>query len=270
MAEFQQVSTHEDAPPPPEGSKEHEQAMVQLAEEAGAVEREDGNPNWLPDKFNSPEDMAKAYRELEQKMSSNSESVANNDEVTPPPQTPISTQQQAQIDEAHKTLAEAGLDYNKYANEYLEKGELSPESYTELGSKGMSTEMVNSWIQGQEAISDKLAETAYNSVGGQEKYKELVAWAGDNLAQEEIDSFNRALESTNKNDSLFAIKSLNAQYQMANGSSPNLLQGSTGGSSSGAFSSLSQMSEAMRDPRYQTDPAFRDEVTRKLGSSNLM
>ena len=44
MAEFQQVSTHEDAPPPPEGTKEHEQAMVQLAEEAGAVEREDEQP----------------------------------------------------------------------------------------------------------------------------------------------------------------------------------------------------------------------------------
>ena len=57
---------------------------------------------------------------------------------------------------------------------------------------------------------------------------------------------------------------------MANGSSPNLLQGSTGGSSSGGFTSLAQMSEAMRDPKYQTDPNFRDEVTRKLESSNLM
>ena len=149
MAEYQQVSTHEDAPPPPEGTKEHEEAMIQLAEEANAVEREDGNPGWLPDKFNSPEDMAKAYRELEQKLSSNSESVANNDEGTPPPQTPISPEQQAQINEAHKTLENVGLDYNKYANEYLEKGGLSPESYTELQSKGMSTEMVDSWIQGQ-------------------------------------------------------------------------------------------------------------------------
>ena len=71
MAEFQQVSTHEDAPPPPEGTKEHEQAMVQLAEEAGAVERDDEQPAWLPDKFESPEDMAKAYHELERKLSSN-------------------------------------------------------------------------------------------------------------------------------------------------------------------------------------------------------
>ena len=57
---------------------------------------------------------------------------------------------------------------------------------------------------------------------------------------------------------------------MANGSSPNLIQGTTGTSGSGAYKSLIQMSEAMRDPRYNSDPAFREEVTRKLEASNLM
>ena len=109
MAEFQQISTHEDAPPPPEGTKEHEQAMVQLAEEAGAVAREDEQPSWLPEKFESPEDMARAYKELEQKLSSSSESVTSNDEDTQPPQTP-SPNQQEQINEAEKTLANVGLD----------------------------------------------------------------------------------------------------------------------------------------------------------------
>ena len=265
MAEFQQVSTHEDAPPPPEGTKEHEQAMVQLAEEAGAVERDDEQPAWLPDKFESPEDMARAYHELEKKLSSNSESVTDSDEGTPPPQTP-----QLQVEEARKTLSDQGLDYDKYYNEYLENNTLSEESYKELNEKGMSTEMVNSWIDGQQAISDQLQNIAFNSVGGSEQYQTLIDWAGKSLAQNEIDSFNRALESSNPDDSLFAIKSLNARYQMEQGSSPNLLQGSTGGSSAEAFTSLAQMSEAMKDPKYQTDPAFREEVTRKLESSNLM
>jgi hypothetical protein len=130
--------------------------------------------------------------------------------------------------------------------------------------------MVDSWIQGQEAISDKLTETAYDSVGGEKNYQDLVQWAGDSLPQNEIDSFNRALESSNKQDSLFAIKSLNAQYQLANGSSPNLIQGTTGTSSSGSFTSLAQMTEAMKDPKYQTDPVFREEVASKIASSNLM
>jgi len=269
MANLNQISTHEDAPPPVEGTPEHEQAMVELAESVSAVEREDGKPTWLPDKFENPEDMAQAYRALEQKLSASSESVTNSDEGTQPPQTP-STNQEDHIQEAKETLTNAGLDYTKYANEYTEKGSLSPESYAELSTAGVGTEMVDSWIQGQEAISDRLSETAYESVGGEKNYQDLVKWAGDSLPQNEIDAFNRALESSNNQDSLFAIKSLNAQYQMANGSMPNLIQGTTGTSSSGAFTSLAQMSEAMNDPKYKNDPAFREEVSRKLAASNLM
>ena len=266
MAEFQQVSTHEDAPPPPEGTKEHEQAMVQLAEEAGAVEREDEQPAWLPDKFESPEDMAKAYHELEKKLSSNSESVTNSDEGTPPPQTP----QQPTLLEAKEAVTKEGLDFDKYYNEYLENDTLSEASFKELNEKGMSPEMVSSWIEGQNAISDQVADMAYSSVGGKEQYQLILEWAGKSLTEKEIGVFNSALEHGTVDESLFVIKSLNAQYQIANGSTPNLMQGSTGGSGSGAYKSLAQMSEAMRDPRYNSDPAFREEVTRKLESSNLM
>jgi len=265
MAEFQQVSTHEDAPPPVEGTKEHEQAMVQLAEEANAVEREDEQPSWLPDKFESPEDMAKAYHELEQKLSSNSESVTDNDEVSPPPQTPQPT-----IEEAKKALSDQGLDYDKYAKEFNDTSALSPESYKELLEKGLTTEVVDSWIEGQQALADKMIEVVHTSVGGKNEYDNLLEWAGQNLSKQDQDSFNRAVDSDNPNDGLFAVKSLNAQFKLENGSSPNLIQGTTGGSGSGSFTSLTQMSEAMRDPKYLSDPAFREDVSRKLESSNLM
>jgi hypothetical protein len=265
MAEFQQVSTHEDAPPPVEGTKEHQDAMVQLAEEAGAVEREDEQPSWLPDKFESPEDMAKAYHELETKLGG-SESVTNSDEGTKPPQTP----QQPTLLEAKEAVVKEGLDFDKYYNEYLENDTLSEDSFKELNEKGMSPEMVSSWIEGQNAISDKVADMAYSSVGGKEQYNSILEWAGKSLSEKEIGVFNSALEHGTVDESLFVIKSLNAQYQVANGSSPNLMQGSTGGSGTEAFSSLAQMSEAMRNPKYNTDPAYREEVTRKLESSNLM
>jgi hypothetical protein len=264
MAEFQQVSTHEDAPPPPEGTQEHEQAMVQLAEEAGAVERDDEQPSWLPDKFESPEDMAKAYHELETKLGG-SESVTNSDEGTKPPQTPHPT-----LQDAKEAVTEQGLDFDKYYKEYLENDTLSEASFKELNGKGMSPEMVSSWIEGQNAISDQVADMAYSSVGGKEQYNSILEWAGKSLTEKEIGVFNSALEHGTVDESLFVIKSLNAQYQVANGSSPNLMQGSTGGSGTEAFSSLAQMSEAMRNPKYNTDPAYREEVTRKLESSNLM
>lgn len=268
-----EVSTYEE-PVPSEGeSQEHINSMVQLAEQSNSVEREDGGPAWLPDKFNTPEDMAKAYHELERKLSSSNESVSSNDEVTPPPQTQIQTQppyQIKEVQEAQKTLQESGLDYNKYAVEYSETGKLSEDSYKELSEKGMSTDMVNSWIKGQEAIQEKIQQQAFESVGGENNYNSLVDWAGKTLSDQEINAFNRALESPNVEDSMFAIKSLHAQFKLQNGNMPNLIQGTTGTPSSGSFQSLAQMTEAMKDPRYRNDPVFREEVSKKLESSNLM
>jgi hypothetical protein len=115
-----------------------------------------------------------------------------------------------------------------------------------------------------------MIKAVHTSVGGEDEYKNLLEWAGQNLSKPDQDSFNRAVESDNPNDGLFAVKSLNAQFQIENGSSPNLIQGTTGGSGSGSFDSLAQMSEAMRDPKYLSDPAFREDVSKKLESSNLM
>jgi hypothetical protein len=265
MADTITLNTHEDTSPPVEGTKEHEASMIQLAEEASSVEREDGKPNWLPDKFESPEDMAQAYRALEQKLSSAPESVANSDEVTSPPQTPQPT-----IEEAKQQLLEQGLNYDKYAKEFNDTSGLSPESYAELKGKGLTTEVVDSWIQGQQALADKMTEVVHASVGGPSEYENLLEWAKTSLSKPDQDSFNRAIESDNPNDGLFAVKSLNAQFKMESGSSPNLIQGTTGGTGSGSYSSLAQMSEAMRDPKYLSDPAFREDVSRKLESSNLM
>jgi hypothetical protein len=265
MADTIQLNTHEDPIPPVEGTKEHETSMIQLAEDASSVEREDQQPSWLPDKFKSPEDMAQAYRDLEKKLSLGTESVANNDEVTSPPQTPQPT-----LEEAKQQLADQGLNYDKYAREFNDTSGLSPESYKELQDKGLTTEVVDSWIQGQQALADKMIEAVHTSVGGQNEYNNLLEWAKTSLSKLDQESFNRAVESDNPNDGLFAVKSLNAQYQMENGSSPNLIQGTTGSSGSGSFSSLAQMSEAMRDPKYLSDPAFREDVSRKLESSNLM
>ena len=54
---------------PPEG---HDEAMASLAD-GEVVEEQFDRPEWLPDKFNSPEDLANAYQNLEQKLSQGSQ-----------------------------------------------------------------------------------------------------------------------------------------------------------------------------------------------------
>ena len=62
MAELHRVEINEKAPN--EIEPESEEATESIPEEQTQEDR----PEWLPEKFKSPEDMAQAYSELEKKM----------------------------------------------------------------------------------------------------------------------------------------------------------------------------------------------------------
>ena len=253
------VQTHE--APEPE-SQEYVQEMIQKAEDAQSVQAQDPDrPSWLPEKFNSPEDLAQAYGQLEREFHSNKQE----------PQQDVQDvqEQQATQDEARDFIENQGLSFDKYYQEYNDEGGLTRNSYNELAKAGIPKEMVDSWIQGQQALQDRFVESAYNEVGGQENFNNMLEWATNSLPSEEVDAFNRAIDSANPSDSMFAIKALNARY-MAENSQPNLLRGDTGTPSTGSFKSLAELRSAMADPQYTTDPAFRDQVAQKLARSNIM
>ena len=70
---------------------------------------------------------------------------------------------------------------------------------------------------------------------------------------------------------MFAIKSLASRWGGAEPKAAPLLQGNTGSiNASGAFRSLAQVTEAMRDPRYTKDPAYRKDVEARLANSNVL
>lgn len=260
MADTKVVETHEDEAPE---SQEHVQEMIDKAERVQSVPREDGKPTWLPDKFENPEDLAEAYSQLEQKLSSGNTQVQEEQQEEDIPQ-------RANVDQITEALKNQGLDFTKYAREYGEQGELSDASYDELAKGGMTAEVVDTWIAGQSAIANQITERAYESVGGKEEYNALLDWAKSSLPENEIDSFNRAIENPNPDDVLFTIKSLQARKNLEVGETPTLLQGDTGGKSVSTYKSVTQLTKAMKDPRYQNDPAYRDEVTEKLAQSSIM
>jgi hypothetical protein len=108
----------------------------------------------------------------------------------------------------------------------------------------------------------------YNLVGGAEQYQDLVMWAADNLPADEIDAFNSTMGSRDTNMIKLAIQGLNARYRSE--AEPSLLRGQTGSvSSGGKFDSNAELTAAMRDPRYDKDPAYRQQVADKLAKSSL-
>ena len=221
----------------------------ETTEETPEKETTEERPEWLDEKFKSPEDLAKAYNELQKKQSTKTEKKSDTEE--------------APSSKANEVVSKA-------SEEFEEKGELSDKSFIELEKAGISREMVESYIRGQESIATSQALDIQNEVGGNANYNAMSEWASENLSDSDLDGFNSIVENGSVEQAKMAVKGLYSQFISAGGTPPELSQGGTSGSSVKPFGSAAQVTEAMRDPRYSSDPAFRDNVEKRLAVSNVL
>lgn len=214
---------------------------------------QEDRPDWLPEKFSSPEEMAKSYASLEAKMSGDTPEEA--------PQT----------EEAIEAVEGAGLDFDALSNEYYAEGGLSDAAYETLAKAGIPEDIVNQYIAATEQAQDASRNEVMNSVGGEEEYNDMLDWASDNLSDAEIDSFNNAVSSQDFDTINLAVKGLSAMRGNSTGMEPKRnLSGSVGSDAGGVYNSVAEMMTDMNDARYAKDPAFRSKVEGKLSRSNIM
>ncbi len=248
------VNTYQE--PAPE-SQEHINEMLAKVE---GTEQDPDRPEWLPEKFKSVEDMAKAYSALEGKLGQ-----PQQEQQTEEVSEEVVNQSASEVSEV---LGANGIDFDVLQQEYAELGGLSEDAYAALEEAGFPEAVVDQWIAGQQAISQQTQSEMFSLVGGQEQYQELVGWAADALPDNEIDAFNATMETQDPNMIRLAIQGLNARYRSE--AAPNLIQGSTGAvSTGGRFNSNAELTAAMGDPRYAKDPAYRQQVADKLARSSL-
>lgn len=237
-------------------SQEHVKEMLEKVE---GSQQDPERPEWLPQKFKSPEDMAKAYSQLESKLGQGQQEQEQEE---------VETTGEETASDVAELLDDKGLDFDVFQQEYDENGELSNDAYAALEEAGFPRSVVDTWIQGQDALASQMTGEMYNIVGGQEDYNNMVSWAADTLPESEIDAFNATMTSQNPDMIRLAIQGLNARYRSE--AEPSLLQGSTGAvSSGGRFESNAELTAAMSDPRYSKDPAYRQQVADKLARSSL-
>ena len=212
-------------------------------------------PEWLPEKFKTPEDMAKAYAELEKAKSKGEAPDDKDTDAT-----------------AEKAVDEAGLDMDALSKEYAESGELSKESLEALSKVGITEDMVQSYITGQEAQAAAAQKELLEPIGGDiEAYNKLTAWAGDNLSDAEVDEFNSVLETGNPSAVKMAIRDLSAKYEGVNGTEPGRqLSGKPNISGAAVYESTADLMKDMSNPEYAKNPAFRAKVEAKLGRSSIL
>ena len=202
-------------------------------------------PEWLPEKFSDPEDLAKAYTSLERKMSS-----------------------QEAVDKGLLSSQE----FEKYEDEYLDKGELTDKSYDTLVKKGLSRDLVDRYIEGRQLAMKVEEAKVYELTGGKEGYTAMATWMTESLPADEVDAYNSQIEVGGSNMN-FAIKGMHARFTAAGGETsraPDILQG-TKADTVGGYGSLYEMKQDMMNPLYKEgDSRFHAMVDRRLSlSGNL-
>ena len=219
-------------------------------------------PSWLPEKFKSAEDMAQAYAALETKLGAGTPPA---DPAATPP-TPPTPDDKTVADE----LSKGGLSLQEFSTEFDSKGSLSDESYAKLLAAGYDKSLVDNYISGQQARAELHTAEMKATVGGAEAYEKITTWAKAAMTPAEIDAYNLSVSSSNTDAAKLAMAGLKARYEAANGREPNLVKGQTGGNSAAdVFASNREITEAMKNPRYKTDSAYRAQVVAKLGRSNF-
>lgn len=116
-------------------------------------------------------------------------------------------------------------------------------------------------------ITDQDIEALQNVVGGSEQYGEIINWAKDNLSEQEISMYDHVMESNDPIAMFFAIRALGNSYENAVGVDGELLTGTASSTPQNVFRSQAEVVEAMSDPRYDNDPAYRQDVFEKLERS---
>ena len=120
-----------------------------------------------------------------------------------------------------------------------------------------------------ESLSEEQAEYLMDMVGGDKAYKSMIDWAGQNFSKEEISMYDGVMESGDPNAIFFAVQALQARYNDNVGSDGQLLTGKGAENTDDSFKSQAELVAAMSDPRYDRDPAYRQDLMRRLENSDV-
>ena len=141
-----------------------------------------------------------------------------------------------------------------------------------------SKDLVNAYIEATKDLqpretqpndlSNAEVNALQNAVGGEKAYADLMGWGTENLPRSTMESFDSLVESGNAKAIELALVGLKAQMEEANGYEGRMLSGKSPRTSGEVFRSQASLVEAMNDPRYENDPAYRQDVIAKLERSD--
>jgi len=219
----------------------------------------------LAGKYQSPEELEKAYLELQKQFSSREDSPNNETES-----------EEDVEDEEDEDEEEVDLSLLNRLWEEAVNGEYTDETLAALKEKG-SNDIAQMYLQyraeqeknNAPTLSEDNAVQLRQMVGGDEAYTDMMRWAGQNLKPEEAQMYDAVMESGNALAAYWAVQALAFRYGDEVGREGAMLSGRPSPDRADVFRSQAELQRAMQDPRYDSDPAYREDVFEKLAASDI-
>ena len=213
----------------------------------------------LAGKYQSAEELERGYLELQKRLSSPAE-------------------EEPQVEEAPEAEEEEEIEVDgdlfDAIMESYRTGEWDDNLVEEVG-KMDPIDVANMFLAKQGEAQQTAVATEedvtqiQDSVGGVDEYQNMLQWAGQNLSEQEINLYDAAMDRGDPLTMFFAAQALNSRYQDAVGYDGEMLTGSAPRNTSDVFRSQAELIAAMSDPRYDKDPAYRQDIADKLAVSNI-
>jgi len=235
---------------------EAEQEALAIGEQAVADQQ-----RMYADKFKDAEALEQAYIELQKKLGTNNEDAT--EEV--PEEEPSE-----EVEEPSKAVELI----NEASQYWAEKGELTDDmrkAFSELSSEELIDAYISTQNQQPETrdLNDSDIQQIKSVAGGDEAYEQLTQWAGSNLDSSIVEACDSLVEQGSTQAIQLAVAGLKAEYEKSNGFEGEMLTGRAAQQQQDTFRSQAEVVAAMQDPRYDRDPAYRQDVFQKLERSEI-
>ena len=219
----------------------------------------------LAGKFEDAEALEKAYIELQSKLGEPKEEKAEvKEEKTEAKEEVKETKEEEPDYEFLDKLWEESKN-EKYSDDLLDKlNDMKPADVAQLYlnyRSGVDSE--------PQELTQEQATDLQKSVGGEKQYNTMLQWASKNFDDAEISRYDKVMESGDPDAAYFAVQSLAAKYNDGVGVEGKMLTGKPAKNAGDNFRSQAEVVRAMSDPRYEADPAYRQDIYDKLERSNL-
>ena len=243
-----------DASPEAEVLNADEQESLEIGEQISADQEQ-----LLAGKYANAQELEKAYIELQGKLG---EQKGEKEEPT----------QELEIEKEEEKTEEPDVSFlDRLWDEA--QNEFTDETIQEL--KGMNPQDIAKMHldyrskNQQPQITDAQVKQLKDVAGGESEYQSMMSWASDNLQKNEVDMYDRVMEKGDPTACYFAIQALKYRFDDASGVEGEMLTGKAPTNRGDQFKSQAQVVEAMSDPKYDNDPAYRREVMEKLDRSDI-